>query len=121
MTDTVTVKTRVIPQPAFSVTVRSDDSPERVAGKMLGAFYEYLKNFGTLYERRATEIRKAHDFENDVTCINASFRVGIDAEGKPGEVVHTSQTAPEVKLFSLGEIEPLPEIENPAVLLTTNQ
>lgn len=121
MTDTVTMKTRVIPQPIFSVTVRSDDSPERVAGKLLGAFYEYLKNFGALYARRAPEIQKAYDFENDVTCINASFRVGIDAEGKPGEVVRTDQTAPEVKLYSLGEIEPLPEAENPVVLLTTNQ
>lgn len=121
MTDNLTMKTRVIPQPAFSVEVRSDDSPERVAGVMLAAFYEYLKNFGALYVRRAPEIRKDRDFENQCTRIAASFRVGIDTEGKSGEVRKTDSLNPEVKLHSLGEIEPLPEIENSVVLLTTNQ
>lgn len=121
MTDAITVKTRVIPQPEFHVTVNAGDSAERVVGVMLGAFYEYLKSFGALYVRRIPEIRQERDFERGCSLIRASFRAGIDAEGKPGKVVHTGRTAPEVKLYSLGEIEPLPEAENPVVLLTTNQ
>lgn len=81
------VTERMVRHNQFKVTVLLDDPPERIVGQMLSEFYAYLQNFGTVYERSAPKIERSYSMERDQKLVCATFRAGLDAQGKPGEIV----------------------------------
>lgn len=104
--DELKCEVRTIDHKPFGVHIDRNHGPEKIVNDMLDAFYSYLKQFGTLYVRRGPKIERDRDFAAQVDLLHASFRVGLDTQGTPGEVVKVG--TPTTQVFSLPKPLDLP-------------